>query len=263
MRWGRQPEARNGSVLLLVLDVRRMALTYCAGIRSECGSILSFQPRSATLSITAAPFPAGPPGHVSHRLKAMPCQNQGFYLYKNPHRLEPDVGDARRQGLTLVWGKIDLTPFREQPELPADFLTRLDAGFDIARNQGMKVIVRASYGHQGAGGDYSTYEDPAEEILLGHIRQLAPLFAKNADVIALFEAGFGGPWGEWHGTAIARDYGRGRDMLMYLLAHTPRDRMVLVRYPYLKQQKRPCTPFSGARPVPSTATTTVTGRCRN
>jgi Domain of unknown function (DUF4874) len=89
---------------------------------------------------------------------------------------------------------------------------------------------------KGRGGDYTSYEDPPAEIIRGHLRQLAPVFANNVDVIALFEAGFIGPWGEWHGTAIAQDYDQGRDMLMFILAHTPRDRMVVVRYPYLKQQ---------------------------
>jgi len=55
-------------------------------------------------------------------------------------------------------------------------------------------------------------------------------------VIALFEAGFIGPWGEWHTTQIAQDYDLGREMLFHLLDHTPTDRLVLVRNPYLKQQ---------------------------
>jgi hypothetical protein len=58
----------------------------------------------------------------------------------------------------------------------------------------------------------------------------------HADVIALFEAGFIGPWGEWHTTQIAQDYDLGREMLFHLLDHTPTDRLVLVRNPYLKQQ---------------------------
>ena len=164
------------------------------------------------------------------------CPDQGFYLYRDLHTLESDVGKHRAQGLTLVWGRIDLEPYREQTDLPPAFLAQLEEGFAIARDQGMKVIVRASYGHQGPGGDYRTYEDPSEAMIRNHIQQLAPVFGDNADIISLFEAGFVGPWGEWHGTAIARDYDRGRDMLMYLLAHTPRDRMIVVRYPYLKQQ---------------------------
>ena len=53
----------------------------------------------------------------------------------------------------------------------------------------MKVIVRGSYGHRGPGGDYRSYSDPPKSHIKKHIEQLAPVFAANEDVIALFEAG--------------------------------------------------------------------------
>ncbi len=161
---------------------------------------------------------------------------QGFYQYTDLNRLPADIGGLREEGRTLIWGRINLESYRTTETLPAALLVQIDEGFGIARHQGMKVIVRASYGSKGAGGDYHTYLDPPADIIKGHLRQLAPLFAVNADVIALFEAGFVGPWGEWHGTAIAKDYARGRDMLLSILRHTPTDRMVVVRYPYLKQR---------------------------
>ena len=76
--------------------------------------------------------------------------------------------------------------------------------------------MRASYGSRGAGGDYTSYEDPDQDIIEKHIAQLAPVFSQNADVIALFEAGFVGPWGEWHTTDIAEDYARGRAVISHL-----------------------------------------------
>ena len=71
--------------------------------------------------------------------------------------------------------------------------------------------------------DFSIFPNPEQgfyeytDIIKGHLRQLEPVFAVNADVIALFEAGFVGPWGEWHSTSIARDYDQGRDMLLSIL----------------------------------------------
>lgn len=161
---------------------------------------------------------------------------RGFYLYNNLMQLDAAIGKRRAEGHTLIWGQIPLKAYRETATLPQAVLDSVSHGFAIARSQGMKVIVRGSYGSKGPGGDYTTYEDPPVEHIKNHMRQLAPVFKANADVIAFFEAGFVGPWGEWHTTAIANDYDKGRPLLFHLLEHTPAERMVLVRYPYFKQQ---------------------------
>lgn len=165
-----------------------------------------------------------------------PNPERGFYQYTDLSRLDPDIGRIREDGLSLVWGKIDMEAYRDRDALPADFVAAVEAGFNTARDQGLKVIVRGSYGFKGPGGDYTSYEDPPLARIKGHIGQLAPLFTAHADVIALFEAGFVGPWGEWHTSGIARDFDQGRDVLSFLLEHSPAGRMVLLRYPYLKQQ---------------------------
>ncbi len=161
---------------------------------------------------------------------------RGFYIYTDLHQLDPDIGRRREEGHTLIWGRINMEDYRDIAFLPESFLAAIENGFVIARDQGMKVIVRGSYGFKGPDGDYTSYQDPAKDHIKKHIEQLAPIFAANADVIALFEAGFIGPWGEWHTTKIAEDYDQGREMLFHILDHTPTDRLVLVRYPYLKQQ---------------------------
>lgn len=168
--------------------------------------------------------------------ESFPNPERGFYRYTSLHRLDPTIGRIRNEGHSLIWGKVDLQPYRNSPTLPPRFLAEVSKGFQIARQQGLKVIVRGSYGHRGSGGDYRTYQDPPKQNIERHIRQLGPVFAANEDVIALFEAGFIGPWGEWHGTEIAQDYVQARDMVQFILKHTPRNRMVLLRYPYLKQQ---------------------------
>ncbi|MHC4581257.1 MAG: DUF4874 domain-containing protein, partial [Planctomycetota bacterium] len=166
----------------------------------------------------------------------LPNPEQGFYEYTDLNRLPADIGRLREQGRTLIWGRINLQAYRSTATLPEALLYQIHEGFGIARDQGMKVIVRASYGSKGPGGDYRSFTDPSADIIEGHLSQLEPVFAVNADVIAFFEAGFVGPWGEWHSTSIARDYDQGRDMLLSILRHTPSDRMVVVRYPYLKQR---------------------------
>src|SRR6185436_18920315 len=66
-----------------------------------------------------------------------------------------------------------------------------------ARRHGLKAIVRAAYGFSGR--DYRS--DPKDMArILGHIRQLADVFRENRDVLFGVQAGFLGPWGEWHGS---------------------------------------------------------------
>ena len=179
--------------------------------------------------------------HYEPDASIFPNPERGFYIYTNLHQLDPAIGRRRDEGHTLVWGQISMQTYRDVPSLPESFLAAVENGFAIARDQGMKVIVRGSYGFRGPSGDYTSYEDPPKPNIKNHIAQLSPIFAANADVIALFEAGFIGPWGEWHTTTIANDYDQGREMLFHILDHTPADRLILVRYPYLKQQifKRP------------------------
>ncbi len=164
-----------------------------------------------------------------------PKPESGFYLYQNLANPSDAVATMRDRNLTLLWGKIDLEPYRTTSDLPQTFLDQLEKGFETAQAAGVKVIVRATYGHKGPGGDYQTYEDPETDIIRGHMEQLAPLFARNADRIAFFEAGFLGPWGEWHTTKTANDHEARRSIYKHLMDQTPVSRMVVVRYPALKQ----------------------------
>lgn len=165
-----------------------------------------------------------------------PNPERGFYFYQSLDNLDHSVLSLRdERGMTLIWGKISLDDYRETEVLPDSLLENLQQGFDLARMAGAKVIVRIKYGFKGPDGTYRSYEDPALEIIEGHILQLEPLFADNADVIAFFEAGMLGPWGEWHSSSLAQDPELRRHILFKFLDHTPMDRMVVVRYPALKQ----------------------------
>jgi len=164
-----------------------------------------------------------------------PNPERGFYLHRNLAEPNSEWESLREKNITLLWGKIDLTPYREKASLPQSYLDQLQKGFDTAAKHGLKVIIRASYGHKGPDGDYKTYRDPAAEIIATHIKQLAPLWQKNAHLIAFFEAGYLGPWGEWHSSQLTRDKKIRRNLFLTLMAHTPKNRMVVVRYPSLKR----------------------------
>lgn len=211
---------------ILIVGMATASLMACSTSQSTQGARLDGSVSADSVIVTSY--------EVDDRL--FPNPERGFYRYTSLHELDPGIGAIREdEGITLVWGRIMMRSYREEEALPASFLADVESGFGIARDQGMKVIVRGSYGSRGAGGDYTSYTDPPTEIMRQHIAQLEPIFTGNADVIALFEAGFVGPWGEWHTTELANDMDQSRLFLHFLLEHTPMQNMVVVRYPLLKQ----------------------------
>ena len=128
-------------------------------------------------------------------------------------------------GLRLTLGLIDLSAYRTSA-IPQSFLDTLTAKFALLRSNGMKVIVRAVYNYDSSGSDASVTQ------LKAHLTQLAPVFAANVDVIAYFQGGFIGAWGEWHDSAsgLASDANKAavRDAL---LAAVPAQMPVQFRYP--------------------------------
>lgn len=142
------------------------------------------------------------------------------------------LGQVRRDGFTLAHLDVNLGAFRTT-QLPATLLGVVGDDFAAARTAGIKLIPRFAYDFTAAG------DDAALPIVLGHIRQLAPLLQRNADVIVYLDAGFIGAWGEWHNSAnnlITHVVGgfeqvndATRNIMAALLASLPPDRSVLVR----------------------------------
>jgi hypothetical protein len=155
-------------------------------------------------------------------------------------------------------------------DLDPPLLAQLRRGFERVRAAGFKVVLRFTYNDPKAfPGEVD--DDAAEEQILRHIEQLAPLLTENSDVIALLEAGFVGAWGEWHnstncltsdlgdlpvvargceGRASAAAEARGR-ILGALLAAVPPTRAVAVRQPQFRvaavgSQRAAERPFSDA-----------------
>ena len=154
---------------------------------------------------------------------------------------------------TLFYRGYVLDIFRDKPLSPA-FLHDLDGDFAVARSAGVKLIIRFAYTNRSHRGDCPNkaicppYGDAPKEIVLHHIAQLKPLLTKNADVIAVLQQGFIGIWGENYFTDYfgfpGDDVGRIMDsswrdrneVLKALLSALPKDRMVQVRTPQMKQK---------------------------
>ncbi|RZK68864.1 MAG: DUF4874 domain-containing protein, partial [Pedobacter sp.] len=109
-------------------------------------------------------------------------------------------------------------------------LTLMQTDFNTIRQAGLKVILRFAYTDVGDGADAPL------AIVEQHLDQLQPLFKAHQDVIAFVQAGFIGPWGEWHsstsglGTAVNQSR-----ILNKLLSVLPSQIMVQVRTPAHKR----------------------------
>ncbi|MGZ3452048.1 MAG: DUF4832 domain-containing protein [Polyangiales bacterium] len=143
----------------------------------------------------------------------------------------------RGDGYSLAYAKVRLDAFRDKP-LDASLLDALDKGFGRVREAGIKVVLRFVY------NDPTTYPstdpDASQTRILGHLGQLAPVLAKNVDVIAVMEAGFIGLWGEWHHSSNGLETKAARTAITdAILAALPPSRRVLVRAPRYKIERFP------------------------
>jgi len=140
-----------------------------------------------------------------------------------------DLAYLREKQISMVFANISLAPFRNGP-IAADFLAKLDQGFQRVRQAGVKIVVRFTY--SGNTGD----PDAPKASVLQHIAQLKPLIQSHGDVIAAMQAGFIGAWGEWHGSMHGNDDpGVRREVVTALLDALPTCRMLQLRTPAFKQ----------------------------
>jgi Domain of unknown function (DUF4832)/Domain of unknown function (DUF4874) len=124
-----------------------------------------------------------------------PNPERGFYVPRMSHRIG-GLEALRPKGITLVLVEMDLRDFKDR-EISPEKLDELRRAFAMARQNGLKVISRAAYGFTGR--DYRA--DPKDlERIRGHIGQLGAIFEADRDVLLCVQAGFLGPWGEWHGS---------------------------------------------------------------
>ena len=139
-----------------------------------------------------------------------------------------DFSNERKNGFTVAHSYVRLDAFRSSP-LDATLLGALQSGFNAVRAAGIKVVPRFTYNF--AQGD----PDAPLSVIQGHIAQLQPLLAANADVIATLQAGFIGAWGEWHDSTNGLDDTNARAAIANaLLGALPSSRFIQLRYPYQK-----------------------------
>lgn len=136
----------------------------------------------------------------------------------------------KAENVTLIQRIYYFESFKDKP-LRAAELALISEDMQTIRETGVKCVLRFAY------TDTMDGTDAPYEIVAQHLDQLAPVFEENQDVIAFVQAGFIGPWGEWHNSSnnlTTRD--NMKKVLEKLLSVLPAGIMVQVRTPHYKQE---------------------------
>lgn len=137
----------------------------------------------------------------------------------------------RNINVTLIRRLYSMTTFRKEL-ISESYIKHIQDDMDMLRTNGLKIILRFAYTFNEA----PPWDDAPLALVLSHIDQLTPVLQKNADVIAVLEAGFIGRWGEWHTSSNKLDNPDDmRTILFKLLKALPESRNVVVRYQRAKK----------------------------
>lgn len=146
----------------------------------------------------------------------------------NPDMLDRTFARAKADGNTIIHSYIHLDKYKTS-DLPEELLDNLASGLAAVRQQGLKVVLRPAYA-------WSDSPSVSEEQIMRHIEQLGEVFTANSDVIFALEAGYLGPWGEWHDAPYCAFTNRSEADTRYriikkIMAETPANIPVAMRYP--------------------------------
>jgi hypothetical protein len=139
-----------------------------------------------------------------------------------------DVDSIRAQGITNVLIKADLSSFKTTP-ISAAKLQEIRNAFNTARKYGLNIIFRAAYDFDGVSKPEPTHLS----IITSHIAQLKPIFYENEDILFCVQAGFLGPWGEWHTSYYGNppSLSARTTIVSALMDAVPKSRQIEVRRP--------------------------------
>lgn len=158
-------------------------------------------------------------------------------LFANPERgwyraYETDdiwsIDKLRGLGITMILLEANLKDYKTGPIADAK-LTEIRNGFNLARKYGLQVMFRAAYDFDGVA-----QPDPTSlTVITGHIAQLKNIFYENEDILYCVQAGFLGPWGEWHNSYYGDppSLQARKTVLFALMEAVPKSRSIQVRRP--------------------------------
>lgn len=126
-----------------------------------------------------------------------------------------------------------LTDYRDKPLDQAAF-ARMTAYLQMLRDHHIKALLRFAYVWDDA---HPRAQEPTLAQILTHIDQLTTIWHDYADAIHVVQAGFIGPWGEWHGDARQRT--NETAILQAILHSVPAELQVQLRMDDMKTKNAP------------------------
>jgi hypothetical protein len=164
---------------------------------------------------------------VSDEILANP--ERGFSAFRSSAITHSFCTSLRSQNVTIIQ-RIHTIPQFRSDSISQAYLNTIQNDFDVARENGMKIVPRFSYTNVQEG------EDAPLAIINLHLDQLKPLFQKNYDIIAYIEAGFIGAWGEWYYSSNGLNNTTDRRKALFkILSVLPEERAVVIRTPGYKK----------------------------
>lgn len=133
------------------------------------------------------------------------CWSEGKKTVINPERgwyVQVDTKDEdsireyydSEEQFRIVLLALDLSGEENQPEISEEKLGELAESLEECKKIGMAAVVRAAYSFSG-----ENYQEPASfDYVLNHVQQLSKVLNSYKGVVIAVQAGFIGPYGEWH-----------------------------------------------------------------
>lgn len=154
--------------------------------------------------------------------------DRGFYIQVDVSEKEKIKRYEKQVRLFLL--AFDLYEYRNQ-EIPQEKLEELISFLKEAKQQKVKCIFRAAYGFERQESN----DADSRERIHKHIRRIAPILNQYKNQICCVQAGFFGPWGEWHSSKYLEDEETGRKnrnwLLQELLEQLAQEIVIDVRRP--------------------------------
>ena len=158
-----------------------------------------------------------------------PNPERGFSAFRTSWLSAGDLQSLRLNNISLIQRIHTMPQFNNGP-ISDSYLQNMEQDFIIARENGVKFLLRFSYTNSQSGADAPL------QVILEQLDQLEPLFHQYYDVIAYVEAGFIGAWGEWYYSSNGLNNTDDRRSVLYkILDVLPLQRMAAVRTPGYKR----------------------------
>ncbi|MEI6602884.1 MAG: DUF4832 domain-containing protein [Clostridia bacterium] len=182
---------------------------------------------AASTAMTAPAFDAMRQITFSEETESFVNPERGWYRpYKSTDIWGFDL--LKGKGISVVLLEVDLKAFLTTPISVAK-LDEIRGAFDEARKNGIQLMFRAAYDFKGL----EDCEPKDLSIITGHIAQLKSIFFDYEDVLYCVQAGFLGPWGEWHSSYYGNppSLEARKAVLFALMNAVPKSRSIQVRRP--------------------------------